>query len=153
MLLSARGQNGITVGGFALTRDANLKFLVTTLTGANQGSTWRDSASTAGAGYQVPAGKTFRVFAMRWTNTGVVAGSAWRLLYSDNDVGIASATAYVNPVYPGGSSTLGLMFRADTAGDFEKPFLFDVPAGKFPGLQNNTANALSGTFELIGYEY
>lgn len=63
----------------------------------------------ASSGYQVPGGKTFRIRAIRYINYATALSATATptrivLNQADNDIGQDSATAAVNPVFPGGAA-------------------------------------------------
>lgn len=140
----------LTIGGRVFTDLSNLIMLVGCSAGANGNSSLRKPG--ASAGYQVPVGKSFRVLAVRATIS--LAGAATQTIcYSDNDVGFATATAFTNVVYPGGSYDGGTIVFPQAASNtpIEQSMDFTVPAGKYLGCTNNFS-ASSIRIQVFGYE-
>lgn len=111
---------------------------------------------TGTAGYQVPVGKKFVVRAVRCVST-VSATSAdfmFLLVYSDNDVGVSSSTAFTNPIYAGGSSNIASLGSLSEIKDDVQEFVtgFEVPAGKYVGMQVLATAANYVAVDLFGYE-
>lgn len=94
-----------------------------------------------GTRYQVPAGKTLRIWAMRYhdlSNTVTSAGST--LGYGDTVVanGAAAPTNYVG-LATGGD--IGSMGQISASGIVEYFLGVDIPAGKYPCIKQNAASS------------
>lgn len=128
----------LTVGGLLFTNPTALKVLYSR---ASSGTRTTARLPSGTAGYQVPAGKTYSLYALRCTSYGTNDG--FSLLYADNDVGLRSGTAFTNPVYFVGDS--GAAFNGGAAGVTQEwsfygsPFV--VPANKYPGHTNDAGVA------------
>lgn len=144
----------LTVGGRVFTDLANLKILFASVTDAtNKNSSFRKDGTSAG--YAVTSGKTLTVLAVRLYSGAVTVGNAnlGFILYSDNDVGLNSATSFTNPVFStgtGAGSALWSQGGTVLTMPLEAALSFAVPTGKFIGWQNN-GTALQ-TAVLFGYE-
>lgn len=110
----------------------------------------------ASAGYQVPVGKKFVVCGIRCRSTVSASNANLMLLlaYSDNDTGVNSSTAFTNAVYLGGSSNLASLGGLSEVKDDEQEFTlnFEVPAGKYLGMQVLASAANSVSVDVFGYE-
>lgn len=137
----------ITVGGRVFTDLDNLIVLHGNVNGAANGNSSLRKAS-ASAGYQVPVGKTFKIMAVEGFVTTAGFGA---LGYADNDVGIASNTAFTNQVNAANSNNNSLAFATTATGNISNNFRFDVPAQKFP-LITNSGNTTVGQVRVYGYE-
>lgn len=145
----------LTVAGRVFTDLENL----THLRGFAEGTTTVRASFrklTAVAGYQVPTGKKFVVKAIRCCSTvsSSNANLMFLLAYSDNDVGINSSTAFTNAVYVGGSSNLASIGGLSEVKDDVQEFVtnFEIPAGKYVGMQALASAANSVSVDLFGYE-
>lgn len=137
----------LTVANYVFTDIDNLVTLWASVGGNN--STLRKTNTTAG--YQVPVGKSFKIYAIRFTS-GSAANADLYLNYSDNDVGMGTATAPTNAVYVYDSSTNRLISQGPaTISSGIEVFLgpFVVPAGKYVTLKTTAGN---GTIQVFGYE-
>lgn len=140
----------LTIGGRVFTDLKNLIQLYAFVSGAGNGNcTFRRSDTTSG--YTPSGSKTFRVLALRMEVYTTFAG-AGSLLYSDNDVGIAAATAFTNAKSPLSGGQFPLVVQTTSnANIFDKPINFVVPNGKYLGCTNN-ASAGVGSIVAWGYE-
>lgn len=127
------GGGGITgpvfqVAGYVFTDLTNLKILQFSFTG-NSFSTPRIAGSSSG--YQVTAGKTLNVLALKVVDPVAVA---MNIAYADNDTGLVTNTTPTNPVYMGTLSTTNNAQLTTAASPFfnELSLSFNVPATKFP---------------------
>lgn len=142
----------ITVGGRVFTDTSNLIVLY----GFGGGSSPNFSARKQGssAGYQVPVGKVFKAQAVV-----VMPDSGTRntllLGYSDNDVGVGTATAFTNGVGIAGgalTSNSGSLISGFSGGlPIGVATDFQVPATKFLSGQVGTTG-LNATVIIYGYE-
>jgi hypothetical protein len=153
MIIQPTLQDVLTIGGRVITDLANLIQLETQVSNANPTGTARKMAGSAG--YQVPASKQFRIIAVRLNVAANAASAAspGRLVYSDNDVGLAAGVAFTNPVYWGSSSALanlGSLSTVATLAVQEFAIMdFIVPATKYPGFSGAGGGHYVG---LFGYE-
>lgn len=101
------------------------------------------------AGY-APSGVSFRMYAMRASNTGTT-GSTVRIGYADNDVGVNAGTATTNPVYNIGTAQANVIGNGTTSGGTFEIDLgsFSVPTTKYPFVES-TAGAFG--FVIYGVE-
>jgi hypothetical protein len=137
----------ITVGGRVFTDLTSLKVLSSGVI-TNPRCTFR--LPTGSAGYQVTAGTTLTVSAIRIvpSTTGL---SVCTLAQTDNDVGLDSATAFTNPVYQGGSTTIwthAISSTIPTAVEATAT-LFTVAAQKYLSSLGNTNGE---RYIAFGYE-
>lgn len=145
----------LTVGGRVFTDLENLIQLKAYVEGTTnvRGTARKLNAS---AGYQVPVGKKFVIKAVRIIPTYASANALYpaTIVYADNDVGVAAATAFTNEVDIGGSvliSQLGAMLT--TAFTLQEFILnFEVPAGKYIGVRSLTSSVTYAIFDIFGYE-
>ena len=136
----------IIIGGRKFTDLTNLKTLYGYAAGgASKKCTFR---TAVGDGYQVPVAKKFVVCAVEFT--GSAANSFCQLGYSDNNVGLDSATAFTNPVYPGGNISAGALLAATTHTPYQYSFYFEVIASKYLGFTNPSTGDVYA--RVYGYE-
>ena len=139
----------ITVGGRVFTDVKNLITLGCNIAGAASGNcTMRKPAGTAG--YTPSGSNKFHVFAYRAIS--VVAAGYIYISYADNDVGMASGTAFTNNVYQYGDPSAAIFSASVNVGDIEEGSVdFVVPNGKYTELSNGSGT-FSGTVYYFGYE-
>lgn len=100
------------------------------------------------AGYQVTAGKTLKIKAMRIDCSAVSAGLYDLIKYCDNDIGLGAAADGTNP-----TSAVGTPITNVLATGNNQQFLcmdFAIPATKYPSFDSQAA--LGGLILLFGYE-
>lgn len=140
----------LEVGGRVFTDLTNLIILrAKTTSGTN--SSFRTSGGSGG--YQVTTGKTLTIRTIRQFQDAAVS-NPWSLLYSDNDMGFATATAPTNPIYSYGQTSTSTPFVNSSAGATgERQFHtnFAVPATKYVGVTAAEATATKD-YEAYGYE-
>lgn len=143
----------LQVGGRTFTDLSNLKVLYGHVVGAGNGNcTLRENNTSSG--YVVPVGKTFKALAIKITViTSNSSSTPNNLLYADADVGLASSTAFTNPVYIINSSAYyGLPSVLSTSNNqIESSIKFDVIAGKYLCFTNG-GSVFAGSIEVFGYE-
>ncbi len=138
----------LTIGGRVFTDMTNLITLVAGLAAGSSHCSFRKPNGTAG--YAVTGGKTLTLSAVQ---IQINAADLTRLLYSDNDVSPAAATAWTNAVYQGGNNSqssyivtgvtpTGTIISVNTN--------FQVLAGKYAGVENG--GTAVHTFYAYGYE-
>jgi hypothetical protein len=144
----------VNVGGVIMTVPG-LIVLVTAVEGAGgRYGTFR--LPGASSGYQVTAGKTLTIYALRFLVQSSAAGDCQFLGQANNDQGIISSTAPVSPIYVGGitpsSSTgnVGNLAIAQTNSELGGIF-FPVASGTYAFFDNGAA-AFDGTIYAYGYE-
>lgn len=117
--------------------------------GATPYTSFRKPSGSAG---YAPSGVTFNVLAAQLYTATTAAASNPKLFYTDNDLGISSATAPTNQVYMTGSSTAAQLGAGSwTAGTiYQFALNFVIPASKFVGLHNG--GTFDGNLTLFGYE-
>lgn len=150
-------QPTITVGGQTFYDRTNL-IILTGFAGSNGSSSFKKTNVGSGGGsYQVPASKTFTVWALRLEINSVTAAIAlFDLLYADNAIGYNSATAFTTPIYMGGGTTfLGHMKVTDgantqEAGENEYVLDFQVPTTKYLSCTQSGTTAILA--KVYGYE-
>lgn len=150
----------MVVGGVTFTDLENLLQLTAYAQGT--GATNATFRLTSGsAGYQVPVGKSLYILAVRTIHIDTaVAASATQsfnaqLCYADNDVGQASATAFTNQVYIGGSAihaAIGSKMQIAEPGmvKWEAGIKWVIPAQKYAGF---VQNAVAGTCLVHAFGY
>ena len=143
------GASTVSVGGFTFASNASVVTLRcgTEGTSANNTTCRKPGLSS---GYTPTGNHVFRINAIRvFGNTTSSTQSRAQLLYSDNDVGWASATSFTNPVYEVGVADSGLGFCAAGGAvatcDYITNFL--IPNGKYFGIKGND------NVELEAYVY
>lgn len=103
------------------------------------------------AAYQVTAGKTLQIRAVKIMTSVTAANSGCTFLYCDNDIGYRSNTAPTNPIYFGGSVSNFMGDGPFVAGQFtESAINFNIPATKFAGIITNGAGVYY--YQFYGYE-
>lgn len=139
----------LTVGGRVFTDLANLITLECFHTsGGSANSTFRVPGGAAG--YQVPAGKTLRLWAASMMCNAASSGSP-ALLYSDNDVGQQTATAYTNPSYKAGADAVPFLYSEGAlTSPVERGMNWTIPTGKYVGMKV-TGN--TNTIQMTVYGY
>ena len=146
----------LTVGGRVFTDLENLKVLSAycDCSAGTRYSTLR--LHSASAGYQVPVGRTFKVFAIAAVPLlGVAASRYVYPSYGDNDVGLTSAAAPTNQVFPYGSQASAVILPSNASPTAANPRLEmsirqDIPAGKYPAILGTAG--LEFTVYVFGYE-
>lgn len=143
----------LTVAGRVFTDLVNLKQLrFSTASGGNFSATAR--LPSASSGYQVPVGKTFKVVAVQYFIESAAAAGGSKtvaIAQSDNDVGLNSATALSNAVYPGGALGNAFLNAISTLqNNWEAVVDFSVAASKYISVENTTGAGLKGW--IFGYE-
>lgn len=136
----------ITVGGKVFTDLTNLKILhcFTSSTGGN--GTFRLNGTSVG--YQAGA-NGFQIQAVRAFTATSGIDSSGQLLYSDNDVGFNSTTAFTNPVYSYGvAGAADLLFKTGTI--FETAVNFTIPNTKYVSFAAPTATSI---YSIVVYGY
>ncbi len=111
----------------------------------------------ASSGYVVPGATTFRIVGIT-VQCAIAGATDLRICYADNDVAVDTATAFTNPVYPGGDILLAKVARQTGAANvnlFIDPksfsFNFDVPTGKYPAVFDVSGGA-EPIVRVYGYE-
>lgn len=136
----------LTVGGRVFTDLTNLKTLTAMVASTNNSSL---RAPNGTAGYAVTAGKTLDIVAAK-CNVFTSGTATYQIGYTDNDLGMNSATAKTNGVYFAGSALVGF-FNNAAVGMQEFPIQkFSVPATKIPFIESNSAGGVVCIF--FGYE-
>lgn len=145
----------LQVGGRIFTDLENLVELHGYVTNPNYTTLRKANAS---AGYQVPVGKVFEVHAVRISSYNA-AGVAYQcyLSYGDNDVGLQSAAAPANIVYPTGNADnagLGQMAQILEPGTsrHELSIRFNVPAQKYATARSSGTAGSNTRIVVFGYE-
>jgi len=144
----------LTVAGRTFT---DLKNLIVTSGGfagaANGQCTPRRGSGSSG--YLPSGSKAFRVLAIQFYAVSVAPGSFVGYFYCDNDLGIATATAATNGVYPGNDARCSYISSATSLATTDKSveFVVDflVPNGKYFSVTSN-GSALNCSFRVYGYE-
>lgn len=144
----------LTVGGRTFTDLANLIVLYGAC-GSNGGSgLFKPNAASA---YQVTAGKTLQLWAMRVhqneanTNGG---DHSLNFAYCDNAIAINASTSPTNPVYMYGASTDGLGYGQQVTNPnflYEVGFRFDIIATKYGYVTSGVASP-NFLITVFGYE-
>lgn len=128
----------ITVGGRVFTNLTSLIILYGWADGTGTSNRCTLRTANGSAGYQVTTGKTLTIRAVRFQTTGAsnTAGvSPGNLAYADNDVGVATSTAFTNSVNMIGNTSFiqwgraSLYYGSDGDG---AAIDFQVPALKYP---------------------
>lgn len=134
----------LQIGGRVVTDLTNLIYLSgASISPTNINTTLR--LNNGSAGYQVPVGRTLRIFAVRITAVGFSATMLSAPLYSDNDVGIATATVYTNAKFIGNDSNMAYMQSMTSLNhSVTRDLTWDIPAGKYPSftITNGTGQIL-----------
>lgn len=149
------GLPSLNIGGRIFTDLDNLK-----IKGASAVASFQNSSMQSpedGGNYQVPADKKFRILAVKFWLQEQTAQDAGilRLLYSDNAVGMESATAFTNAVYwmnNSNASIIGTLAGAPHKDSYECPVFFDVPATKYPSMNSVHASTARVVANFYGYE-
>lgn len=117
----------LTVGGRVFTDLDNLIILSGGKLLTNTRWTYRKAGESTG--FQVPAGKIFRIMAVN--ATGSTSGLGMAIAQSDNDAGMNTTTALTNPIYE--DSIGGITIESGNArGDIREISLnFPILAEKF----------------------
>lgn len=142
----------LSIGGRVFTDLANLKILRTAITNVGGATNGSGRLNTGSAGYQVTAGKTLKVKAVRCFGQTFTAAGIFYICYSDNDVGLVSTTAFTNATYSGNNTSLAVSLSVNAGGIwYETAYDFDIPAQKYPGAQLATGT-YQAMVEFYGYE-
>jgi hypothetical protein len=94
-----------------------------------------------GVAYQVPAGKTLRIWAMLYSGGNAAGGGLGELMYGDTIVG-NSASPPTNVV--NANSSQGYTSAANER--VQCPLYFEVPAGKYPCYRSGGSGAAQQFF-------
>lgn len=102
--------------------------------------------TTSGSGYQITAGKTFRITRILFASNGIAFNyGRFSLLYGDSDIGFASAAAPVNPIAlfgsPGGAWTFSSPIFNSTGENgmySDLQIVIPSPSGKYICAYGNT---------------
>jgi len=147
----------LNIGGRIFTDTANLIYLVSRVTTANN-CVFRQYDGTAG---YTPSGATsFVAYSMRYYAadiTPLTATGYSSIGYNDVDFGYDVATAPTTPIYPTGGSN-GFIFQGPaTLGNVNTAFVdinfkFTTPNGKYLFLFGNGASAGTRYYQVFGYE-
>lgn len=146
----------LVVGGRVFTDLTNLIVLAAYVTTASNRATFRKINTSAG--YAVTAGKTLTIYAAKATAASSLsttsAVTTATFAYSDNDVGLDTATAFTNPVYEIGDVNFHTINAYPAAGNMNINEVgglnFQVLQNKFPGFVNAGAGQLY--IYVYGYE-
>ena len=149
MALIPNARPSLTVGERVFTDITNLIVAYGRCSTTNTNSSLRKYDGTAG--YQVTAGKSYEITAMSAVVITTSGAEELRLLYSDNDVGIAVATGFTTPIYPAGNSGTGTILSLAAAGNLTRALRFRVIAAKYPGITNSGTVAIVQA-QTYGYE-
>jgi hypothetical protein len=147
----------LTIGGRTFVGDEvdNLLILNGIAAAANATTLRKPNVS---AGYQVPAGKKYTIYAIDVQNNHASSTTQVSVGYADNDIGLNSGSALTNPVYAntGTNSNFSGVTGPHNGGGFSGSGQtqavinkFVVPAGKYPFCQ---ANSGSFSVQLFGIE-
>lgn len=145
----------LTIGGRVFTDLENLVQLKAYVEGTTnvRGTARKLNAS---AGYQVPVGKKFVIKAVRIIPTYASASALYpaTIVYADNDVGVAAATAFTNEVDIGGNVLIGQLGTMLSTSFTLQEFVlnFEVPAGKYIGVRALTSSLTYAALDIFGYE-
>lgn len=137
----------LSVGGRVFTDLANLKVLYGKLTGTGVRYTTLKDALT-GASYQVPAGKSFRIYAVSANVIAAAAGAAVEVGYGDTDVGSNAAAAPTNSTANGGNDVI----QINATGHVERHARGSLAAQKYPYIAGSTAGTANVNIYVFGYE-
>lgn len=140
-------QDTITIAGKTITR-TDLKTLYFTVSGANGWSTAREQG--ASAGYTPSGANKFRIVGIK-----IRISTAGTLSYqqADNDSGVSTTTASVNPVYNGGDADLSYVVYGGgfaSGREFELLTDFQIANGKYLTFTGDGTCIMFG--EVYGYE-
>ncbi len=139
----------LTVGGRVFTDLTNLIFLIGSVNTAGRGCTGRKAG--AASGYQVTAGKTLTIYAVKITCEDSAGAYGITLSQSDNDVGVNTATALTNAVVLCPLTTgFAIYAPASTGGQTTLEVSLPVLAAKY--LTGQASITRSGDFYTYGYE-
>lgn len=125
----------LSIGGRVFTDLTNLIVLRAQSVGtAGHYNTFRKLNGTAG--YQVTAGKTLTILAIKWNNLVASAGAGSTLLYGTNDVGLDSASAPTGATFQFGTSSGTAVVEIDSNATsiHEADCNFQVPAADYPAM-------------------
>lgn len=144
----------LTVGGRVFTNlstdtTTGLIMLLAYTTGTGYNSTFRSPNATSG--YAVPAAKTLRVLAMRIFAPYTAQSSESSIGYADNDVGIATTTAFTNAVRMGGAYLAGANINLIGASYSEAALNFTIPTGKYPMFDSGAVASTKTCVHIFGY--
>lgn len=143
----------LTIGGRVFTDISNLIVLCGGPATAARFSTLR--RPNGSAGYQITAGKTFRIEAIVIFSGTAASIATYNLLYGDTDVGLDSAAAPTTPVYCGGGATVYTAMVGRGTGGASEQFPqvfhphFDIPATKYACI---TVDKAASAVFVYGYE-
>lgn len=143
----------LTVGGRVFTDLQNLIILSGHANNTRNGTLRKPNGS---AGYQITAGKTYQIHAAKfWSSVLSTVNASVFLAQGDTDLGLDSASAITNPVYPFGQSTTttGIFTTTNNTGIVvsEQDFRFNVAAGKYVNIANSGGGQLMSLM-TYGYE-
>jgi len=149
--------DSLTVGGQIFTGNTSNANLIT-LTGGHSSSTanftFRSGNGTAG--HQVAAGKTLTIYAVAGF---VTAGLGYSILYSSNDVGMGTNTAFTGAVYMAGygsgnpGNLVANIPSPTSSGTFylQFPISFQATTGNYLSMQLVSGSGVA-TWYAFGYE-
>lgn len=140
----------VTVGGRSFTDVPNLIILSMYIGGSGNFTTGRKANGTAG--YQVTAGKTYTIGAIRGYLMLASAGTTIQsgIGYADNDIGLDQNTTPTNPVYAYGASTAAVFAPYFSQLTLELPVLFGIPQNKYVFTLNS--DGTKQQWYTFGYE-
>jgi len=144
----------LDIGGRIFTDLTNLIVLQAQNTTTSHWGTFRKPNSTSG--YQVTSGKTLHILGAQ--SSIIVDGGAGgnaTVLYGDTDVGIDSASAPTNPIYPYGTVAVSISGSIPlnlAPGVYPQSLNFDVPATKYPALYVPAGTGQQVQITIYGYE-
>lgn len=143
----------IQLGERRITNVSSLIILGTYLV-ANGKATFRQPNGTSG--YAVPGGQTLTIIGVQ-IHAAVGSSAQLGLVYSDNDVGFNSTTAFTNPVYQFGDANFSFFRNPGVTANGLAPGMpqsfatyFQVPTGKYPGINHTGAGGNSIHITIYG---
>ncbi len=143
----------LTIGNYVFTNPNTLKILIAPSEAAASSSRSTLRTANGTSGYQVTTGKTLYIRAVRLISTAGVFSPF--LCYSDNDVGIAGATAFTNPVWFAALSPSSdpIWFSTQSGGGQVQEIAVNwpIPQGKYVSLDSNSA-VTAGSVQVFGEE-
>lgn len=143
----------LNMAGRTITDFKNLIKLVGFCNGSALSTTFRKVDETSG---YLPSGtKGFRPVLLTWYPTVITAaGDSITYSYGDADVGLNSASAITNPVYPGGSTNTGQITVGATSTVGNQYAVIPPPFKTINGKYTNaTCNQANTAFRMTLYGY